>query len=179
MRIIQNLTVKWKWLTTVWNHICVVLLQISLNRGLIGSLGVDIGLTPYITQLLAKPLLRQPPVLTRWVRGETHVEAEHKELMDIDEALRQLRACLFRAYDQMKSQADTIRLDKSFEIGKWVIVKLCAHRQQSIVTHIHAKLDARYYGPYLIVAHVGTVAYKLKLLEGSRVHPSSNFMFHC
>lgn len=82
-----------------------------------------------------------------------------------------LRVRLFRAYDQMKSQADTIRLEKSFEIGKWVIVKLCAHRQQSIVTHIHAKLDARYYGPYPIVAHVGAVAYKLKLLEGSRVHP--------
>ncbi|MCH84611.1 hypothetical protein A2U01_0005443, partial [Trifolium medium] len=113
---------------------------------------------------------RKPPVLTRWVQGETRVEAVQKELIDRDEALRQLRAHLLRAQERMKQQADK-RSDKSFEIGEWVFVKLRAHRQQSVVSRINAKLAARYYGPYPVVERIGAVAYKVKLPEGSRVHP--------
>jgi hypothetical protein len=71
----------------------------------------------------------------------------------------------------MKSQADKKRIDRSFVCGEWVFVKLRAHRQQSVVTRINAKLAARYYGPYPIIEKIGAAAYKLKLPEGSRVHP--------
>ncbi|MCI11856.1 hypothetical protein A2U01_0032958, partial [Trifolium medium] len=91
--------------------------------------------------------------------------------MDRDEALRQLRTQLLRAQERMKSQADKKRVDRSFVCGEWVFVKLRAHRQQSVVTRINAKLAARYYGPYPIIEKIGAVAYKLKLPEGSRVHP--------
>jgi hypothetical protein len=91
-------------------------------------------------------------------------------LLDRDEALRQLREQLLRAQDRMKQMADKKRCDRSFEVGEWVFVKLRAHRQQSVVSRIHAKLAARYYGPYPVEARVGAVAYKLKLPEGSRVH---------
>jgi hypothetical protein len=114
---------------------------------------------------------RKPPVITRWIQGETRVEAVQKELLDRDEALRQLRAQLLRAQDRMKHQADKKRCDRSFEIGEWVFVKLRAHRQQSVVSRINAKLAARYYGPYPVVERIGAVAYKVKLPAGSRVHP--------
>lgn len=52
-----------------------------------------------------------------------------------------------------------------------MFVKLRAHRQKSVVTRINAKLAARYYGPYPIIEKIGAVAYRLKLPEGSRVHP--------
>ncbi|GAU16969.1 hypothetical protein TSUD_37270 [Trifolium subterraneum] len=81
---------------------------------------------------------RVPPVITRWVQGETRVEAVQKELVDRDEALRQLREQLLRAQDRMKQMADKKRCDRSFEV---------------------------------VVARVGAVAYKLKLPEGSWVHP--------
>ncbi|PNX92424.1 retrotransposon-related protein [Trifolium pratense] len=114
---------------------------------------------------------RAPPSLYRWVQGETRVEAVQRDLLDRDEALRQLKAQLMRAQEKMKHQADKKRLDRSFVCGEWVFVKLRAHRQHSVVTRINAKLAARYYGPYPIIERIGAVAYKLKLPEGSRVHP--------
>ncbi|CAJ2678799.1 unnamed protein product [Trifolium pratense] len=114
---------------------------------------------------------RAPPVITRWVQGETRVDAVQKELLDRDEALRQLRDQLQRAQDRMKQIADKKRCDRSFEVGEWVFVKLRAHRQQSVVCRINAKLAARYFGPYPVVERVGAVAYRLRLPAGSRVHP--------
>lgn len=114
---------------------------------------------------------RPPPKLTRWLQGETRVEAVQRELIDRDEALRQLKNQLLKAQERMKNQVDKKRLDKSFAVGEWVFVKLRAHRQKSVVTRINAKLSARYYGPYPILERIGAVAYKLKLPVGSRVHP--------
>ncbi|CAJ2651382.1 unnamed protein product [Trifolium pratense] len=114
---------------------------------------------------------RLPPHVTRWVLGETRVEAVQRDLIDRDEALRQLKHQLLRAQEKMKNQADKKRVERSFMIGEWVFVKLRAHRQKSVVTRISAKLSARYYGPYPIIERVGDVAYKLKLPTGSKVHP--------
>lgn len=114
---------------------------------------------------------RLPPWLTRWVQGETRVASVQQDLMDRDEALKQLKIQLVKAQERMKSQEDKKRSDKSFMCGEWVFVKLRAHKQQSVVTRINAKLAAKYYGPYPIIERIGAVAYKLKLPEGSRVHP--------
>ncbi|GKF57876.1 retrotransposable element Tf2 [Tanacetum coccineum] len=53
----------------------------------------------------------------------------------------------------------------------WVYVKLQAHRQVTIRQTIQNKLSPKYYGPFLIIAKVGLVAYKLDLPSGSQVHP--------
>ncbi|PNX73179.1 putative retrotransposon Ty3-gypsy subclass protein, partial [Trifolium pratense] len=45
------------------------------------------------------------------------------------------------------------------------------HSRDFFHHRINAKLAAKYYGPYPIIERVGAVAYKLKLPEGSRVHP--------
>ncbi|KAI5387644.1 hypothetical protein KIW84_073651 [Lathyrus oleraceus] len=114
---------------------------------------------------------RLPPRLTRWVQGETRVASVQQDLLDRDEALKQLKIQLVKAQERMKSQADKKISDRSFMCGEWVFVKLRAHRQQSVVIRINAKLAAKYYGSYPIIERVGAVAYKLKLPEGSRVHP--------
>ncbi|PNY05841.1 hypothetical protein L195_g002299 [Trifolium pratense] len=82
------------------------------------------------------------------------------------------RGHLIRAQDRMKSQADKKQTDRSFEVGEWVFVKLRAHRQSSVVTRINLSLLQDIMSHiYPIVERVGVVAYKLKLSEGSRVHP--------
>jgi hypothetical protein len=114
---------------------------------------------------------RPPPVITRWLQGETRVETVQRFLADRDEVLRQLKSQLLKAQERMKVQADKKRVDRSFVCGEWVFVKLRAYRQQSVANRISAKLAARYYGQYPIVERIGAVAYKLMLPEGSRVHP--------
>jgi hypothetical protein len=114
---------------------------------------------------------RLVPVMTRWLQGETRVAAVQKDLIDRDECLRQLKTQLLRAQERMKHQADKKRTERCFAVGEWVFVKLRAHRQNSVVTRINAKLAARYFGPYPIVERIGAVAYRLKLPEGARVHP--------
>ncbi|GAU37757.1 hypothetical protein TSUD_102730 [Trifolium subterraneum] len=84
---------------------------------------------------------RTAPTLTRWVQGETRVASVQSDLADRDEALRQLKSQLLKAQEKMKNQTDKKRL------------------------------AAKYYGPYPVIEKIGAVAYKLKLPEGSRVHP--------
>ncbi|MCI13118.1 hypothetical protein A2U01_0034232, partial [Trifolium medium] len=101
-----------------------------------------------------------------------HPESDGQtEVVNRDEALRQLKTQLLKAQERMRNQADKKRTDRSFVCGEWVFVKLRAHRQQSVVTRINAKLAAKYYGPYPIIEKIGAVAYRLKLPTGSRVHP--------
>lgn len=114
---------------------------------------------------------RKPPVITRLLQGETRVATVQKELEERDEALKQLRAHLQRAHDRMKYFADEKRTESSYNVGEWVFLKLRPHRQQSVVSRTNAKLAARYYGLFQIVERIGAVAYKLRLPEGSRVHP--------
>jgi hypothetical protein len=56
------------------------------------------------------------------------VEAVAAELVDRDEALRQLKHHLLRPQQEMKKYADKKRRDVSFEVGEWVFLKLRPHR---------------------------------------------------
>lgn len=114
---------------------------------------------------------RKPPTLLRFAVGETKVEAVQQELLDRDEALRQLKGHLLRAQVRMKAQADKKRHDQKFEVGDWVFVKLRPHRQQSVAHRINPKLSARFYGPFQVLECIGSVAYKLQLPDSSRIHP--------
>ncbi|KAI5418581.1 hypothetical protein KIW84_042997 [Lathyrus oleraceus] len=113
---------------------------------------------------------RKPPTVVRFLQGETKVEAVATELVDRDEALRQLKYHLTRAQEKMKRYADKKRKAYSFEVGEWVFLKLRPHRQQTISRRINQKLAPRYFGPFPIQKKIGAVSYKLKLPEGSRVH---------
>ena len=71
----------------------------------------------------------------------------------------------------MKQQADRKRLDRSFEVGDLVYVKLQPYCQTAIANRQCLKLSARYFGPYAVLAKVGMVVYKLDLPSTSKVHP--------
>jgi hypothetical protein len=97
---------------------------------------------------------------------------------DLDAWLREralvlpvIRQHLERAQMRMKKQADKKRLERSFNVGDMVYLKLQPYVQASVVQRVSQKLGFKYFGPYKIIARVGKVSYKLQLPESSKIHP--------
>jgi hypothetical protein len=75
-----------------------------------------------------------------------------------------LKEQLSKAQNRMKLQADHKRTERHFQIGEQVLLKLQPYAQSLVVNRQFTKLSYKYFGPYEIIAKVGTVAYKLKFL---------------
>ncbi|KAJ0045082.1 hypothetical protein Pint_05584 [Pistacia integerrima] len=73
--------------------------------------------------------------------------------------------------EQMKKFYDVGRTDKSLNVGDFLYLKLQPYRQVSVALRKNLKLSPKYYGPFEIIERVGPVAYKLRLPNGSQLHP--------
>jgi hypothetical protein len=100
--------------------------------------------------------------------GHTELDVWLKERADL---LPLIRHHLERAQRRMKAQADKKRLERSFQVGEWVYLKLQPYVQVSVAQRASQKLGFKFFGPYEILSKVGNVSYKLKLPESSRIHP--------
>lgn len=114
---------------------------------------------------------RLPPSLHNYRNGESSVHEVDQSLAARDELLNQLKANLASSINRMKQTTDKSRKDVTFEVGELVFLRLHPYRQQSVFKRVHQKLASRFYGPYPIIQKIGTVAYKLQLPEGARIHP--------
>ncbi|GJZ27288.1 retrotransposon-related protein [Tanacetum coccineum] len=112
-----------------------------------------------------------PSLHTPYVAGESAVESVDRSLQARENAIEMLKFHIKRSHDRMKKYADLKRSEREFDVGMWVYVKLQPHRQVTIRQTTQNKLSLKYYGPFLIIAKVGLVAYKLYLPSGSQVHP--------
>jgi hypothetical protein len=70
----------------------------------------------------------------------------------------------------MKMQANKNRTERSFPVGTWVYVKLQPYVQTTNAARANQKLSYRFFGPYLIIEKVGSVAYKLQLPSTSAIY---------
>jgi hypothetical protein len=65
---------------------------------------------------------------------------------------------------------DRHRIERSFEVGDLVFLRLQPYRQSSMKKSGAEKLKPRFYGPYRIMCPVNKVAYEIDLPEGGKIH---------
>jgi len=130
------------------------------------------GSTPYEVTFGRKPF-NFPEYLT----GTSKVDAVDEMLTNREETFLLIRKKLLKAQELMKKYADHKRREVVYQPGEWVMIKLRPRRQISAKPQLGSsgKLLKRYYGPFQVVNRVGPVAYRLKLPEGTNIHP----IFHC
>ncbi|GKD83481.1 hypothetical protein Tco_1350320 [Tanacetum coccineum] len=71
----------------------------------------------------------------------------------------------------MERQANRKRRDVEFNTGDMVLVKLQPYRQVTLAKRYSNKLAKRYYGPFKVLERARKVAYRLALLDSSKIHP--------
>lgn len=84
--------------------------------------------------------------------------------------LKLIKENLLHAQVRMQFFAYAKRVERSFEVGDTVYLKLQPFRQNSVVLRKNLKLTSKYYGPFKILARIGKVARQLQLPEGSKIH---------
>lgn len=75
------------------------------------------------------------------------------------------------ANQRLKAQADKCCTDHSFALRDMIFLKLQPHAQNSVAARANHKLSLCYYGPYKVLARIGSMAYCLELPASSQVHP--------
>jgi len=130
--------------------------------------------TSYHTALHATPFEmvygRPPPRLLPFEDGTARTEAAGDLLRTRDEILDEARQRLLQAQQLSKKYYDAHHRDAEFAVGDWVWLRLLHRTTQSLDPRSKRKLGPRYAGPFRVVERVGSLAYRLELPEGSRLH---------
>lgn len=128
------------------------------------------NLTPYEV-IYGKP----PPAVPSYIPGTTENEAVDALLSDRATIHAKLRSRLLKAQTTMKHYENQYRREVQYDVGQLVYVKLRPYQQTSVRGHHSHKLAKRYFGPFLILERIGSVAYRFQFPPNSKLHP----VFHC
>ena len=77
---------------------------------------------------------------------------------------------LLREKNQQKVQVDKHKVDRTFEVGDLVYLRLQPYRHASIKRSGAEKLQPCFFGPYRVSRRIGGVAYELELPQGRKIH---------
>ena len=126
---------------------------------------VSIGMTPF------RALYNYDPIsFVEIAFGDSRAPMVQDWIQQSQDILRELKDHLQRAQNQQKVQADKHRVERTFEVGDLVYLRLQPYRHASIKRSGAEKLHPRFFGPYRINRRIGVVAYELELPQGSRIH---------
>ena len=91
-------------------------------------------------------------------------------IQESQDILRALKDNMATAQNQQKLYADRGRVERQFEVGDMVYLRLQPYQQSSLKQKGAKKLKHRFYGPYRVIRRIGQVAYELELPQGSKIH---------
>ena len=90
---------------------------------------------------------------------EDHIEHQQQ-------VLQLLKDNLTLEQNRMKQQENQHRSERSFDVGDWVFLWLQPYKKMSLKqTKKDNKLSPKYYCLYKVLQRIGTMAYKLELLQ--------------
>ena len=111
-----------------------------------------------------------PPKVVEYVPGVKRVATIDSYLQDRQQLFSLLKHNLNVAQERMKWFTDKKRVDRSFEVGDWVYLRLQPYKQSSVQSRQFGKLAPHFYGPFQFMQKVGKVSYKLDLPVESQIH---------
>jgi hypothetical protein len=102
-----------------------------------------------------------------WDRLENRVLVGPEAIQEMEEKMQTIRQRIKEAQDRQKSYVDAHRVDRSYEVGDRVFLRVKLHKS-SIKFGKGATLSPRFVGPFEIVERKGPVAYRLALSDSLR-----------
>jgi hypothetical protein len=104
------------------------------------------------------------------VFGDSRVPEAKDWVEESQRILQSTKENLQSAQNQQKIYADRHRVERSFEVGDLVFLRLQPYRQSSLKRSGVEKLKPKFYGPYRVIKRISEVAYELDLPEGRNIH---------
>lgn len=131
--------------------------------------------TSYHTALKMSPFQAlygfPPPMIAELaVPGPDNLEAQDF-LTAKQNMLDQLKENLLQAQNRMNKYADLKRVERQFQVGDMVYLKMAPYRLAAFGFRGALKLQNKYYGPFLIIQKIGNSAYKLQFPAHVQMHP--------
>jgi hypothetical protein len=102
--------------------------------------------------------------------GDTRVAAIALDMEARVSFLADVRYRLHQAQEVQKRHYDRLHRQVTYQVGEWVLLRLRQHQAASLPRTTTGKLKPRYVGPYRIVELVNSVAVRLELPPGARLH---------
>jgi len=104
------------------------------------------------------------------LQGDSQVEAVDYTIKSRERIAKILHLNLQKSHNRMKLYADRKRIYKEFLVGDLVYLKIQPYKQMILANTPFHKLATRYCGPFSILERTGTVANKLELPIGTKIH---------
>ncbi|KAL0288692.1 UNVERIFIED_CONTAM: hypothetical protein Sradi_7092700 [Sesamum radiatum] len=105
----------------------------------------------------------KPPSLVVYSSGSSKFDSLDYAFSTRQTILQLLKGNLSASPAAMAQQFNSKRLDREFNEGDWVFLKLQPYRQILVQCRSLQKLAPHYFGPFRIIRRIGAIAYELEL----------------